>query len=44
MWQCWWFLGGDGGGCGGRVLHSSVYGSCGDSFCKVGYLSVVEVL
>ena len=36
--------GGDVGGCGGRVLHSTDYGSGGDGFCKGGYLSVVEVL
>ena len=36
--------GGDVGGCSGRVLHSTDYGSGGDGFCKGGYLSVVEVL
>ena len=44
MWWFWWFLGGDGGDCGGRVFHSTEYGSGCDSFCKGGYLSVVEVL
>ena len=34
----------DGGGCGGRVLQGTEYGSGGDGFCKGGYLSVVEVL
>ena len=34
----------DGGGCRGRVLHSTEYGSGGDGFCKGGFLSIVEVL